>query len=236
MLISYLQKTTLVDFPWKIACIVFTAWCNFRCPFCYNPESVIPSEIQKIKSDFISAKDFFSRLDKKKGLIDWVSICWWEPTLQPDLYDFICKIKQKGFLVKLDTNWRNASFTAKLLKQKLVDYIAIDVKYPLDELEKLVWVKINDDFIFNFKKNLELLKNSNIDYEYRTTVIKWYHTEKKISQICSFLWNIKNYFIQNYKVWKTLEPNFDWQSFTIQELQKFKKIALWFIDNVWIRE
>ncbi len=235
MVISYLQKTTLVDFSWKLACIVFTPWCNFRCPFCHNPECVIPSEIKKLEPNFVNEDYFFSRLDKKKGLLDGVSICGWEPTLQPDLYEFIKKCKKKGFLVKLDTNWRDSNVISKLLNEKFIDYVAVDAKYPIKILSEIAWVNIDNDFISNYTEVLNLLKNSNINYEYRTTVIKWYHDEKKIRQIISFLWNIKNYNLQNYRSWKTLDPNFDWSSFTEEELQEFKNIAKETIKNVWIR-
>jgi pyruvate formate lyase activating enzyme len=105
MEITGIQQTTLVDYPWKVASIVFTAWCQFRCPFCYNPQAVLPELISRYRDQQIPEEAIFNFLKQRKGLIDWVSICWWEPTLQPDLYDFAKKIKNMWFSVKLDTNW-----------------------------------------------------------------------------------------------------------------------------------
>ncbi len=236
MQISYLQKTTLVDYPWKVACIVFTPGCNFRCPFCHNPECVLPDQIAQMQTNFVSENYFFERLNKKKWLLDWVSICWWEPTLQPDLFEFIQKIKKLWFLVKLDTNGRDAKIIKKLLENKLIDYVAVDAKYPIEILSEIVGIQIDQNFINNYMQVLDLLKNSNINYEYRTTVIKWYHTPEIIRKITDFLGNIKNYYLQNYQSAKTLDPNFDWQSFTEKELLELKKIAEQNISNVWIRE
>src|SRR3989339_39398 len=125
MIIAGLQKTTLIDYPGKVACTVFLAGCNFRCPWCYSPELVLSEEIRKLSK--ISRKDFFKFLKSRKGLLDGVVICGGEPTINKDLPDFIKQIKKLGYLVKLDTNGSNPEILKKLIKQKLIDYVAMDV-------------------------------------------------------------------------------------------------------------
>ena len=232
MLISWLNKFTLIDYPWKIACVVFTPGCNLRCKFCHNPEFVIPEEIKKIKHNFISENIFFNFLLTRQWLLDWVSICWWEPSLHKDLKDFCKKIKKLWFLVKLDTNWRDPKLIKELIKEKLVDYFAMDVKATFKNYSNLTQVEENFN---NYKKSIELIKNSWIDHEFRTTIIKWYHSEKDIKKISGKLIWAKNYFLQNYRPWKTLESNFDWESFTEKELEEMKKLINPEIENIWIR-
>jgi len=225
MLISYLQKTSLVDYPGKVSAIVFTAGCNFRCPFCHNPESVLPERIQTEQGNYPSEQEILTWLESRRGLLDGVSICGWEPTLQSDLFLFIQKIKAMGFLVKLDTNGRDADVLERLLAEKLVDYIAIDAKYPLDRLSTLAGVPISEWFREQYLRCLDLLRGADIDYEYRTTVIKGYHTAVDIREIAQMLSGIPNYYLQNYQSSKTLDPEFDGRSFTHDELLEFQCIA-----------
>lgn len=235
MLISSVNKSTFIDFPWKVACIVFTVGCNFRCPFCYNPECVIPEKINQIKDEFIPQEVFFNFLKSRIWILDWVSICGWEPTLQADLYDFVKRIKTLWFLVKLDTNWRDYDIVKKLVDEKLIDYVAIDFKNPAKKYGKLVWIDVDDSFLSNFNKILNLLITSDIDYEYRTTLIKWHHTEEDVEEISKHLTWVKNYYLQNYVSWKTLDPDFVWASFTDKELYEFQQIASKYVKNCQIR-
>lgn len=232
MLISWLTKFSLLDYPWKISCIVFTPWCNMRCKFCHNSEFVLPEKIQKLKKNFILEEDFFKFLETRKWLLDWVSICWGEPTLQKDLLNFCKKVKKMWFLVKLDTNWRDSSILKKLIYKKLVDYIAMDIKYPLKKYSFLTWV--NEDMQV-YLYTINIILNSNIDYEFRTTVIKWYHRNKDIEEIVKLISWAKNYYLQNYNWWNTLENNFDWKSFSKEELDEFVMIWKDRVKNIWIR-
>jgi pyruvate formate lyase activating enzyme len=235
MLISSVTKSTFVDYPWKVACIVFTVGCNFRCPFCYNPECVIPEKIQQIKNEFIPDDTFFNFLKTRIWILDWVSICGWEPTLQVDLYDFIKRIKGMWFLVKLDTNWRDYDLVKKLIDEKLVDYIAIDFKNSPNKYEQTIWINLDKSFTDNFNKILNLILTAGIDYEYRTTLIKWYHTKIDVEAISKYLSWVKNYYLQNYISWKSLDPNFQWSSFSEKELHEFQQIALMYVENCQIR-
>jgi pyruvate formate lyase activating enzyme len=231
MLISWIQKTTLLDYPWKVATIIFTAWCNLRCQFCHNSEFVLPEKIKLIK-DFIPEEIFFNFLKTKIWLLDWVVICWWEPTLQQDLIEFSKKIKSLWFLIKLDTNWRKPKMLKELLKNNLVDYIAMDIKDDFNSWQDLVWINEN---IQNYLESIEIIKNSNIDYEFRTTLIKNYHTQEKFENILKYILWAKKYYLQNYKWWNTLNPYFNGKSFTFEELTYFKNIALKYIENTFIR-
>ena len=167
MLIGGLQKNTLIDYPGKVAATVFTLGCNFRCPFCYSSELVLPEKVKK--QPRISEDSFFAFLKKRRKLLDGIVICGGEPTAHKDLPEFIKKIKELGFLVKLDTNGYLPNVLEKLLQKKLLDYVAMDIKAPKEKYEKYSGVKIN---LLKIEKSIRLLNSSakNIDYEFRTTV------------------------------------------------------------------
>lgn len=236
MNIAWIQKSSLLDYPGKISCIIFTQWCNFRCPFCHNPECVLPEQMMLFTNELISEWAFFNFLQSRKWFIDGVSICWWEPTIQPDLFEFIKKIKDLWFLVKLDTNWRDATIIQKLIEQHLVDYIAVDLKHSLYVYDEAVWVKQSSEFFANYQKILELLLASDVDYEYRTTVIKWMHTTEDIKHMAHYIRWAKHYYLQNYVWWNTLDPNFWWEPFTDEELTEFQTIAQTYVQHCDIRK
>ncbi|MEI7424652.1 MAG: anaerobic ribonucleoside-triphosphate reductase activating protein, partial [Candidatus Staskawiczbacteria bacterium] len=129
MIIAGLQKTTLIDYPGKIACIVFLAGCNFRCPWCYSSELVLPLKI--VKQPRISEKEVLDFLRDRQGLLDGVVICGGEPTINKDLSQFLEKIKKLGYLIKLDTNGSNPRILKELVELKLIDYVAMDIKSSL---------------------------------------------------------------------------------------------------------
>lgn len=137
MQLSAIKKSTLLDYPGKIATIVFTPGCNLRCGFCHNPEFVLIEEIEKIRHDFISEEIFFRFLSTRIGFLDGVVICGGEPTIHTDLPEFCRRIKDLGFLVKLDTNGSNPEMLEKLLNQELVDYIAMDIKHTFDKYSEI---------------------------------------------------------------------------------------------------
>ncbi len=205
MEIGGLQKSTLIDYPGQIACTVFLIGCNFRCPWCYSPELVLPDEIMKQLK--ISEKDFFDFLEKRKNLLGGVVVCGGEPTINFGLLEFISRIKIMGFKVKLDTNGSNPEMLKKLIKEKLIDYIAMDIKAPLrkENYEKLVGTKIN---LKEIKESIKVIKNSGIDYEFRTTVIPDFHTKKDIVEIVENISPAKKYFLQDFRPEKNLNSCF----------------------------
>lgn len=202
MEIGGLQKTTLIDYPGCIAATVFTIGCNFRCPFCYATELVL---LEKIKDQpRISEKDFFEFLTSKKGLLDGVCICGGEPTIHKDLPQFCQKIKKSGFLVKLDTNGSNPDIVKKLIDEKLVDYIAMDIKSPKEKYETYTNKKIDLSLI---EKSINLLKENRIDYEFRTTVAPGLEKEDIIN-IAQWIGPAKKYFLQEMNEQKAIiEPD-----------------------------
>jgi pyruvate formate lyase activating enzyme len=172
MQIIGIQTTTLVDYPGIVACIVFTAGCNFRCPFCYNPQAVLPELIAKYQDQQIPEPAFFNFLESRKHFLEGVSICGGEPTLHPDLYAFAQQIKQKGFKVKLDTNGRDASLVQKMVNNGIVDYVAVDMKAPFEKYDQLSGISTTSAFKTNFNELLSFLQTNGVDYEYRSTLIK----------------------------------------------------------------
>jgi pyruvate formate lyase activating enzyme len=230
MTISGLQKTTLIDYPERIACTVFTHGCNFRCPFCHNPELV--TEASK-KETNISEEEFFRFLKKRKKMLDGVVITGGEPCLQKDLVSFSQKIKDEGFLVKVDTNGSFPEAIEGLLKEKVVDYIAMDVKSSLEE-----YGPTSGGFTDTKKilKSIELIKNSKIEYEFRTTVVKGMHSKGDIEKIGKLLKETKNFSLQNFKYGKSISPEFSKSNeFSKEELEGFAKILEEYIENVEIK-
>lgn len=190
MLLKGLQKVTLLDYPERIACTVFTGGCNFRCPFCQNA-----SLVTHIDDDFIPEEEFFQYLESRKGKIDAVCVSGGEPCVQKDLKEFITKIKKMGYLVKLDTNGSYPDTVKELLNNHLLDYIAMDVK---NTKEKYALTCGKDGFIDDINESIELIKNSEIPHEFRTTVVKEFHTIDDIVEIAKWVYPSKLY-LQQFK-------------------------------------
>jgi len=213
MLIKGLQKLTLIDYPGKLAATVFLAGCDFRCPWCYSSELVLP---EKIKEQFrVSENEFFDFLKSRKGLLEGVVICGGEPCLESNLPKFIKKIKKIGYAVKLDTNGSFPEMLKKLIDEKLIDYVALDVKAPKEKYEKAVGRNIN---VKNIERSIEILKNEEVDYEFRTTIVPTILDKKDILKIARWISSIHlrqgfggqgKYYLQNFRPEKTLDPKFE---------------------------
>lgn len=167
MFIGALQKTTLTDFPGKVACIAFLVNCNFRCKFCYNKELLSHQNFKKSKRELVEEKDFFEFLDKNRKMLDGVVITGGEPTMTPGLIPFIRKIKSLGFKVKLDTNGTDPKTLNSLLKDSLLDYIAMDVKAPLEKYSLITQKRVDPKVIL---ESISILTSSAIPHEFRTTL------------------------------------------------------------------
>ncbi|MBQ9114933.1 MAG: anaerobic ribonucleoside-triphosphate reductase activating protein [Clostridia bacterium] len=191
MIIQGLQKLTVLDFPGQVACIVFTAGCSFRCPFCHNATLV------KAEGDNISEEEVLAYLKKRQGILDGVVITGGEPTIQKDLKEFIIKIKNLGYKVKLDTNGYHPEVLEDLLNDGLVDYVAMDIKNSKDKYAVTVGLQNID--ILRIERSVELLKNCNIPYEFRTTTMEELHSEEDIKSIAKWLKGAKKYFLQSFK-------------------------------------
>jgi pyruvate formate lyase activating enzyme len=203
MLFGGLQKTTLVDYPGKVAATVFTSGCNFRCPYCHNPELVLPELIKDQPQ--IAEKDILDFLKERQGLLQALCITGGEPTLQPDLISFLKKVKDLGYLIKLDSNGSNPKILQEIIKKKLVDYLAMDVKtIP----QKYHLVTLGQVPLENILESINLIKESDIDYEFRTTVAPEIVTKEDIFQIVDLIKPAQAYFLQVFKGIKTLDPRF----------------------------
>jgi pyruvate formate lyase activating enzyme len=184
-------KTSLLDYPGKISTVIFLGNCNFRCPFCHNPELVLKPE----SLPSIPPEEILDYLKEKRKWLDGLVVGGGEPTLHAGLPDFLAQVKAAGFLVKLDTNGTNPEMIKELLDRKIVDYVAMDIKAPLEKYGLLTGVKVDLEKI---KQSVELLKNSNIDYEFRTTVVPGLHEEDDFPKIGQWLKGSKKYFLQQF--------------------------------------
>jgi pyruvate formate lyase activating enzyme len=193
MMIGGYQKLTLIDYPGKLATTVFTVGCSFRCPFCHNPELV--TEIKPLNYGD-QEKEFFAHLKKRVGKLQGVCITGGEPTIQPDLIDFIKKVKKMGFLVKLDSNGSRPDVLKKILDAKLVDFVAMDIKNSLEKYSQTVGTKADADRI---QLSIDLIRNSRLPHEFRTTVVPGIHTEKDFEKIGKWLQGEPKYYLQKYR-------------------------------------
>lgn len=226
MLIGGLQKSSLIDYRGKIAAIVFLQGCNFSCPYCHNPELVIP-----MLSHPIDEKTVFDFLKTRVNKLDGVVVTGGEATIHKTLPDFIKKIKNLGFCVKLDTNGTNPGMLQKLIEEGLLDYIAMDVKTNFEDYRRVVRRDVN---IQEIKKSAQIILNSNVDYEFRTTVVEGLlsvENFEKISLDFDAVRNnskIKRYFLQNFQKSKHVDKAFEnAKTFSDEDI----KAALKFFEN-----
>ncbi len=192
MKIGGFQKLTLLDFPEKTACTVFTAGCNLRCPFCHNAGLVTrPNE------DEYSEDEILAFLKGRKGKLDGVCITGGEPLLQKDIEEFISKIKAEGYLVKLDTNGCFPEKLKSLISKGLVDYVAMDIKNSFDRYGETVGIENFDTA--PIKESIKILTESGIPFEFRTTVVKEFHNNQSFEEIGNRIDENVNYFLQKFK-------------------------------------
>jgi len=230
MKIGGLQKLTLIDYPGKVAATVFLIGCNFKCPYCHNPELVSPELVEGQPQ--IKESDFFKFLDERKGFLDGVCITGGEPTIHSDLPKFIQNIKKRGFSVKLDTNGSNSEMLEDLIKDDLVDFIAMDIKTSILKYSK---VKAKNK-ISQVQKSINIIKNSGKDYEFRTTVVPEIVNEKDIKEIGKWLKGAKKIVLQQFHQKKTLNSSFkNIEPYSLQDLKKMVKILEPHVEVVELR-
>ena len=228
MIIYGLQKLSLLDYPGKTACTFFTGGCNFRCPYCHNASLVVGlDEIEPIDTE-----EFFAFLNKRKNILDGVCVTGGEPLLQPDIEDFITRIKNIGYSVKLDTNGSYPEKLRSLSEKELVDYVAMDIKNSPEKYsltigtDKVDFSKINESVSF--------LLNSDVDYEFRTTVVKEFHSRQDFEAIGEWIKGAKRYFIQSFIDSGDI-LNGAFTSRNRNELEEFRNIVLPFVKETQIR-
>ncbi|MBO6280835.1 MAG: anaerobic ribonucleoside-triphosphate reductase activating protein [Bacilli bacterium] len=188
-----INKLTLLDYPEKIACVLYTPTCNFACPYCHNWETLIKEKLPPL--DF---NEVLSFLKKRSGVLDGVVISGGEPTLMDNLPERIKEIKNLGYLVKLDTNGSNPEMLKKLIDENLIDYVAMDIKHSFAKYYDIIKNKSID--LDDIRKSIDILKENKVDYEFRITLIEEYHDKESIYEIGKLLEGSKRLFLQQYKL------------------------------------
>ena len=187
-----MQKMTLLDYPGYVACTLFTGGCNFRCPFCHNALLVLDLD----ENYTIPEEEVLAFLKKRQGLLDGVCVTGGEPLINKDIGDFFSKVKELGFKIKLDTNGTNPALLKELVSQNLVDYVAVDIKNSPEKYAETVGLKSFD--MSSINETVNFLMTGSVDYEFRTTVTKQFHTEKSMEEAARFIRGAKRYFLQNF--------------------------------------
>lgn len=193
MIVCGFEKFSMVDFDGRIACTVFTGGCNFRCPFCHNGALVVGN----VKAQEIEVQEVFDYLKKRKGLVDAVCVTGGEPTMQKELPQFLRDVRSLGYATKLDTNGTNPQMLADVIEKGLVDYVAMDIKNCKAKYPQTIG--INSIKMDDICKSVDILLNSAIDYEFRTTVIDEFHTVEGMKEIAEWICGAKRYYLQKYK-------------------------------------
>jgi len=233
MLIGGFQKNSFIDFPGKISAVIFFSGCNFKCPYCHNPELAMGKTVD---SEFYDKNNILDFLYNRKDFLDGVVLSGGEPTLQKNLSSFCSNIKQMGFPVKLDTNGSRPDVIKKLMENNLIDYIAMDIKTDPFNYSPIIQEKSNPEEII---KSINIIINSSIKYEFRTTCVKPLIDMEIIENISKLIKGANLYIIQRFNNKKVLDPKFfNNKDYIIKdyELKKFKNIAQPMVKKCIIRE
>ena len=228
MNIQGFQKTTLLDFPGRVAATVFLGGCNFRCPFCHNGDLVLSPDTEPA----FSQDEVFSYLKKRSRILDGVCITGGEPTLQPDLAPFLAQIKALGLAVKLDTNGYRPEVLKALCREGLVDYVAMDIKGAPCQYARICGLPQLD--LARIEASVDFLKEGTVDYEFRTTVVRELHKEEDFVAIGAWIAGAKVYYLQGYQdSAQVISPGFT--AYSLSELKAFRKILEAWLPHVEIR-
>ena len=200
MIIGGLQKTSLIDFPGKVSCVCFVSGCNFRCPYCHNPDLV-----NHPGKAFLDENGFFAFIRERQGFLDGVVLSGGEPTLQNDLPAFLSRIKREGYAVKLDTNGSHPRMIQELVARRLVDYIAMDIKTDPSLYPLYMQREIDPD---NIRSSIRLITASDIPYEFRTTCVRPIVSEETVESIGRLIQGSFLYVLQHFSHTRVLQPDF----------------------------
>ncbi len=227
MKIHGLQKMTLLDFPGKVACTVFTGQCDFRCPFCHNFELVDGSA-----PAVMDEAQLYSFLEKRRGLLDAVAITGGEPCLHKDLPEMMARIKDMGYAVKLDTNGNHPALLERILAEGLADYVAMDIKNSPEKYA--VTIGLNSIDLTHVQESIALLMNSSIEYEFRTTVVREFHEARDFDGIGSLIHGAKQYFLQCFTDRDTV-PFDGLHAPSKEDLETYASVMRGYVKEVQIR-
>lgn len=228
MYIQGFNKTSLLDYPGHLAAVIFTPGCNYRCPFCHNTDLVL----SRITEGTYDEGYVLDTLKKRRSILEGVCITGGEPTLQPDLIEFICKVRELGLKVKLDSNGYRPEILQKIVDERLVDYIAMDIKNSPSKYA--LTCGITNFNMENILKSIEILKDGSIEYEFRTTVVRELHTLEDLLEIADLIKGCKHYFLQSYiDSGHILESGYS--AYSAKELKDLQKALLPIIPAVMFR-
>jgi pyruvate formate lyase activating enzyme len=229
LLIKGLHKTSLIDYPGNICSVVFTSGCNFRCPYCQNPDLVFNSPgIHEITEE-----EVFEAVDSRQDFIDGVCISGGEPTLHVDLPEFCEKLKKRGFKVKIDTNGSSPEMLKTLIERKLVDFIAMDIKGPIERYDELSDVAIDAKVIL---ESIKLIMESGVDYEFRMTVVPGLISSDDIAMVGEMVRGAKKFSLQQFNNKTTLQKRFqNVEPYPVEKLNEFRDIMKNFVEKCEIR-
>ena len=218
----------MLDYPEKVACVLYTPTCNFACPYCHNWETLIKENLPPL--DF--EKDIISFLKKRIGILDGVVVSGGEPTLMKELPEKIKIIKELGYLVKLDTNGSNPKMLKELIDKKLIDYVAMDIKHSFNKYYDII-VNRNVD-LKDLEESINILKENKVDYEFRITLIEEYHDKESIYEIGKLLEGSKRIFLQQYKLSDGVSDK-TLHAISEPAAKQYQKILEEYIDEVELR-
>ena len=228
MLIGGLQKASLIDYPGKVSCVIFLVGCNFRCPYCHNPELV---NRHLYKGSYPSEKAVCEFLSERRNLLDGIVISGGEPTLQNDLMCLCEKVKRMGFQLKLDTNGSRPEIIRGLIKGGLIDYVAMDIKTDPFRYSPLITNRCDPGGILS---SIQLIVESNVHYEFRTTCVRPIVTEETVETIAKTIRGARRYVLQRFSNRKVLDPGYFREAgsgYEDHELLRLKSIA-----DPWVKE
>lgn len=228
MLISGLQKLTLLDYPGRVACTVFTGGCNFRCPFCHNAPLVLPERLARDSSE----EAILAFLSKRRGVLDGVAVTGGEPLLHRDIGAFLEKVKALGFSVKLDTNGSFPDRLRALVSAGLVDRVAMDVKNSPALYEKTAGAAVDMAAI---ERSRDFLLSGAVDYEFRTTVVKGLHTKESLMDAARWIRGAKEYYLQQFKDSGDVLAIEGLGAFSEKEMHALADAAAEFVPSVQVR-
>lgn len=227
MKICGLQKTTLLDFPGHVAATIFTGGCNFRCPFCHNSD-LLGNDLPAAFTE----EEILAFLAKRVGILEGVAITGGEPTLQPDLREFLIRVRELGYAVKLDTNGYRPDVLKQLCGEGLVDYVAMDIKTCKERYSEVAGIPSVD--IKRMEESVDFLKSGTLSYEFRTTVVKELHSAADFEKIGAWISGCPSYFLQNFKdSGNVLNPVYS--GCTKEELLSYMQIVKPFVGQVELR-
>lgn len=219
----------MIEYPGKISAVIFTQGCNFKCPYCHNPELVKPD----LYGECLREDEIFLFLEKRKGKLDAVNITGGEPTIQHDLIDFVKRVKNTGYLVKIDSNGSVPEMLSELIHGNEVDYIAMDIKGPLDKYDLITRSHVQGGVI---EKSIEIIMKSGIPYEFRTTVCRSLLEEKDLLEIGNLIKNARLYVLQQFVPSKTVDKRFmKEETYSHEELESIAQKLMQKIPRVLVR-